>query len=179
MPEVTKTGEGLSIIVDSSYSKHHDWMSLASWYSIRKNLPDAKVTVGVTRGLHGSELFAWPWRFGVDFFQHSNKYNVMEVARSRGFFEDSIMQIKIDPDVMAVRSFNSEWVGPYSVKEDCFATFVSYREGCGAFVPSKWINRRDNPFTGAMKAFAKGDLTVNEKRVFEIWEKLSLLANTL
>lgn len=179
MSEITKTGEGLAIVVDSSYSQHHDWMSLASWYSIRKNLPDAKVAVAVTRGLHGSELFQWPWRFGVDFFQHSNKLNPMEVAKKRGLFEDTVMQMQFEPDVMAVRAFDPEWIGPYSVKEDCFATFVTYREGCGAFVPSKWINRKEHPFVGATQAFAKGDLTVNEKRVFEIWEKLGLLTSAL
>lgn len=179
MTEISKTGEGLAVVIDSSYSQHHDWMTLASWYSIQKNLPDAKVIVAVTRGLHGSELFTWPWRFGAIFFQHSNKLDPVKIAESRGFLEGTIMQIKIEPDVMAVRPFDPEWVGPYSVKEDCFATFVSYREGCGTFVPSKWINRKERPFVGATRAFARGDLTVNEKRVFEVWDKLGLLTSAL
>ena len=179
MSEISKTGDGLAIVVDSSYSPHHNWMSLASWYSIRQNLPDAKVIVTVTRGLHGSELFTWPWRVNANFFQRNSKVDAVEAAKKKGLLGDYKMCLKIEPDVMAVRTFDPDWIGPYPVSEDCFATFVTYREGCGGFVLSRWINRTDPPFTNASQVFATDKLTVNEKRVFEIWEKLSRLAAAL
>ena len=54
------TGVNLNILISCDNSWHHCWMSYATWYSIYKNLPDAKVALSVPRGT--VNYFHWPPR---------------------------------------------------------------------------------------------------------------------
>lgn len=70
---ITAMGDTLSILINSEYSLHHDWMSFAAWYSVYKNLPDAEVAVLCARDLgEGYTAYNWPFRSGVKFFQYEN-----------------------------------------------------------------------------------------------------------
>lgn len=181
MSEISKTGEGLNILIDASYSEHHEWMTLASWYSIRKNLPDAKVAIAVTRGLHSAMLYEWVYRSRAEFFQHSSEVDPLKVAVERKMLdEDPKLLLKMEPDVIAVRPFDADWIGPFDVKEsDCPATLVSYLQGCGKFVLSEWIHKKERPFEMALRRFGTNSITVNEKKVFEIWERVNALSAVL
>jgi len=179
MNNISKTGDGLSILIDSTYSSHHNWMSLASWYSVKKNLPDAQVVVSVSRGMPDSELFGWTHRVRANYFQYSNNENPMEIAENRGFISNTNTCVSVSPDVMAVRAFNSDCFGPYSVKEDQDSTLVSYREGCGNFVLGKWINKKEHPFGSSYNFFSTNGLTVNEKKVLDIWKGMSRVSIVL
>jgi len=128
----------------------HDWMSFASWYSISKRLPDAKVEVQATLTV---PIFGWARKVGVKITRNSDAL------------------FNIGPSVMAVRDFYGDF-SIASSKSDTQTTFVDYSDGCGDFVVEKWINKTDVPFGGCLRRFGSHKkLTVNEMAVLEFWER--------
>ncbi len=70
---ITSNGDRLNILITCDYSIHDDWMSFASWYSVYKNLPDAKSALLCARDLKdGYASYNWPYRCDISFFQHEN-----------------------------------------------------------------------------------------------------------
>ena len=139
-------------------------MAFASWYSINKNLPDAKVVIASPRREYERTwlLFNWTYRLRVPLL----------------FYTESITReanLVIPCTVMALRTYDTEHPGPVDVKSQEFATFVDYQEGCGRFIPSQWINRVAAPFRKAVKRLGTEDMTVNELKVLQMWEKLYIL----
>jgi len=126
---------------------HHDWMSFASWYSLGKRLPDARVSLEC-RHCH---LFAWARRLGVPI-----------KSAAPGF--------RIAPTVIAVRDFEED-ESISSSKSDVQTCFVDYSDGCGNFVVGDWINNGKVPFLNAAKRFGTGSLTVNEMAILSVWEQ--------
>ena len=113
----SSTGNRLNILISSVYSLANDWQTFAAWYSIYRNLPDAEVQVMCARDLPTNPAFEWPYRCGVNFFQHKNvgkkigcpylnKLYASYIALKEDFVQQPLMVI--DADVMAVRSFSKE-----------------------------------------------------------------------
>lgn len=125
-------------------------MSFASWYSIRKRLPDSIVTLEVKLS---RPMFGWANRAGI---------RIVRKADS---------EFRIDPTVMAVRDFAGDLsISP--AKSSLQTCFVDYSGGCGDFVVDKWIHKVEVPFQKAFRRFGSyKDLTVNEVAVLEFWEK--------
>lgn len=133
-------------------------MSFASWYSIRKRLPDCPVSIE-TRITH--PMFSWTYRAGVRITRNSDAL------------------FKIDPTVMAVRDFGGD-LSVSSAKSESQTTFVDYSEGCGNFVVSEWINNSNIPFYKALRRFGSYQkLTVNEVAILEFWEKCHHVYRTM
>lgn len=125
-------------------------MSFASWYSIRKRLPDCSVTLEVKLS---QPMFGWANRAGI------------RIARK------SEAEFKIDPTVMAVRDFKGD-LSISSAKSNIQTCFVDYSSDCGNFVVDEWIHKVEVPFQKAFRRFGSyRDLTVNEVAVLEFWEK--------
>jgi hypothetical protein len=93
-------------------------MSFASWYSIYRNLPDAKVALLCARDLKGGYAsYNWPYRCDIRFFQHENvgkrvgllhlnKLYATCVALKEGFLKQPLLIV--DCDMMAVRGISSD-----------------------------------------------------------------------
>jgi hypothetical protein len=149
---MVNTGNGLRIFITCNYLPHHDWMTFISWYSIKKNLPDAKVVISCDKSkFTRTPVFEWVKKVNVDF----------TYTKQAG-------GISIFCDVMAIR----EWISKEIIeaKSTNVATFCTYRNGCGNFVMSDWINSLVPPFDKS-EIFKKDDMTINEARVLEIWKK--------
>ena len=166
MNEITKTGDGLSVLIDCKHTRQHGWMSFASWYSINKNLPDAEILLICEREAPSEQYFIWTYRAGVKFFMYRKENYDSLIDRVT---KDKGVKI-IKPYVMAVRDYKKECVGPVDVKSDEASTFVSYLNGCGKFVTSKWIDKRE-PFEEAYKIFHDYNFTVNEMKILKLWER--------
>lgn len=70
---ISSSGENLEILIVCDYSLQNDWQTFALWYSIYKNLPDAKVSVLCSRNFIGKEAcFCWPYKANIRFFQFPN-----------------------------------------------------------------------------------------------------------
>ena len=163
MPEISLTGKNLVVIVACEYLPGHSWMSLASWYSMRKNLPDAKVLVGCSRRLFGrpSTLFEWAYRLRVPLFYFDPE---------KGVGRDADVVVPVTS--MAVRTWDKERPGPASVKSAEHSTFVDYGDGCGRFIPVEWLNKGRGPFKNAVKRLGTQESTPNELKVLRLWERL-------
>lgn len=165
MLKISETGNGLNILMLCEYTRHHDWMSFASWYSIYKNLPDATVEISCLRTNCQDQLFNWPVKCNVTFSQVSKLEHVVD-------------KLTITPDIMAVSYYDINNLGPVDVKSDDNFTFVSYFRGCGKFVYDQWINTLRNPLVIAEKLFTE-DISLNESRVLKLWGKAYTLYRTI
>jgi hypothetical protein len=124
-------------------------MAFASWYSLRKRLPDWEVVLELNLD---KPLFQWASRLGV------------KISKQAG------SEIKIGPTVVAVRDFEGNF-DIASSKSSIQSMLVDYSEGCGNFVLKEWIDRSDIPFYRALKRFGTSRLTVNEMAVLNLWEQ--------
>lgn len=151
---ISSLGKGLNILIKAKYTKRHDWQAFASWYSIFKNLPDAKVKVCCELPADPEyQLFNWPARCKVDFSFHYKK-------------DDHYLEI--NPNIMAVYQYDENNLGPIDAKINEQCTFVDYSKGCGLFTLEKFKDYC--PFELAMKLFSN-DMSLNEYRILKIWDK--------
>ncbi len=93
-------------------------MSFASWYSIYKNLPDAKPALLCARDLKdGYASYNWPYRCDIRFFQHENvgkhtgcpclnKLYATYVALKEGILTQPLLVI--DCDVMTLTTLSKD-----------------------------------------------------------------------
>lgn len=54
-------------------------------------------------------------------------------------------------------------------------SLVSFNKGCGRFVTAKWIDKNKGCPFGKASRFQTDSLTVNEKRILDLWKKLAPL----
>lgn len=143
----------LRFVIECKSNQCHDWMAFASWYSIRKRIPDAQVSVHVS--------------LDRPFFRWANKVGVrLSRVRPEG--------TSIAPTVVAARDFESSLeVSP--AKTDRQTCFVDYADGCGNFVTDEWINKDEIPFERALRRFGTQNMTVNEMAVLALWESCHLV----
>lgn len=158
----------LTVIIQCEYTPGDNWMAFASWYSMRKNLPEAEVVVACKRGVAKKQYFCWPRRGNINFFMYSDSYT---------WNRDKI--ITIHPRVMALNPYDPSLEGPMNVKSNLRATFADYSEGCGSFVVSQWINRDVGPFQEAVKRFSTPEMSVNETKLLTLWQQSYGLYSTL
>ncbi|RDJ35318.1 MAG: hypothetical protein DWQ19_10920 [Crenarchaeota archaeon] len=164
MSIISPTGKNLDIVISCDFLPHHNWMSFASWYSIYKNLPDAKVRILCKRTQFVSDFFKWTFKCKVPFIQYTDHYVFRE------------NELKITPDVMAIDIYDKDALGPIDVRLEEKSTFITYLHGCGNFVLTEWIDTFRNPF-GMTGRFFSNNLTVNEYRVLKLWEKCHKIYN--
>jgi hypothetical protein len=63
---VNSLGGGLSVVIRAEFRRHHNWMALAAWNSVVRNLPDAAPCLVVHRASPPPpELLTWPFRVGL------------------------------------------------------------------------------------------------------------------
>lgn len=111
MPELDTSGRGLSILITSDYKHMYNWMAFASWYSIYKNLPEAKITIVSGRASKIDHyLYHWVYKCAdlryhlhkniSEKFPYLNKIYGTYMALKKGLIKEPF--IVIDADTMAV-----------------------------------------------------------------------------
>lgn len=166
-------GNGLTFVIECQQLYADDWLAFASWYSLSKNAPDAKVVILVERP---KNLFLWTKKVGVE-IKH-------EISLNPYFYQ-------FKPNTLLIREF-STWhleefeksLGPKlpellvsEAKNDEFTPFVSY-ETCGSFVMGNWINTLECPFSLADK-FMTHLACANEVRILRLWKQISSVYATV
>lgn len=143
-------GKNLKIAIVCSETILEEWTTFVSWYSIYKVLPEAEVAIFCLRkGLP----FNWIPRLGIKMYRHHNPPKDFLVINSF---------------VMAIR--NLEELKIIDAKSEEISTFCSYNNGCGDFVIDRWINKTGGPLS-RVRAVVGKNLTINEKKISEIWRK--------
>lgn len=177
---ISSTGDGLNILISCDYLLHHNWMSFLAWYSISKNLPDAKVYVATPRKIMNSDLFSWTYRCKIPliFHREATQEEQVQIILNHGIQKPLLI---VPPDCMCIRDFKEADFDPESIdimqfneiincdcKEDKICVFATYSKGWGNFVTSSWINKATNPFI--YSKYNQCNLTVNEARLGRLWE---------
>jgi hypothetical protein len=191
---ISPTGEGLNILIACDYVPHHAWMSFLCWYSITKNLPDAKITVACHRRLMKHRLYDWTRQCKVPFVLHKADADQAQVALE--LKNASLPLLVVPPDTVCVRDFEESGFSPNVISEekvyrledvggllcDCKeekpCPFVRYTEGWGKFVTASWIHRLDCPFVSDRR-YIYGSMTANELRIGKFWSAVTHLFQTV
>lgn len=178
---ISSTGDGLNILIACDYLPHHNWMSFLCWYSITKNLPEAKVYLASHRRLMKYKLFDWTRKCNVSFILHKETDSQGQIEASLNYGISKPLLV-IPPDSICVRDFDESGFSPETLSEviklddallcDCkeerSCAFVTYSNGWGKFVTSSWINKTSCPFLFGVK-YGQGNLTINEVRIGRLW----------
>lgn len=187
MREVTLYGDGLHILIDCDGRPGRDWMAFTCWYSITQVLPDAKVVVASERS--GHDMLRWCPRQRVPHFFYSRNQSPFLIALGRKLIEEPVLML--GPEITVHEPLPDDLIGRISeggpicvnnwclpAKSEVLSPFCSIEEGCGSFQSTRWIDRGGNPL-GYADRFLKGDLTVNERRVFSLWNKAASLYDNI
>jgi hypothetical protein len=144
----------LAFIIECEANFCNNWMSFISWYSINKNISDAKVFISVP---FMGKFFNWANNVGVKIF------------RNQFVIDRPIIKV-IKPSIMAVRTFSGN-LDICSSKTDISNCLVDYKYGCGKFELDKWSSMNYPPFNNAIKKFSDFNITINEFAILNIWEQ--------
>ena len=146
---VEEFGHGLKIVVSCQAIPEQDWLSFLCWCALNKNLPDAKVVFICERS---DFILSWPYKVGVKVIYYTKKPVI-----------DSV-DLEITPNILAVRPYMFDNLGPVSVKSDLLTTFVDCLEGCGRL---KIKGRKSFPSDPAKY---QSELSANELQVIKLLE---------
>ena len=169
---ISKTGDNLAVVINIDKDPFEPWMAFCSWYSIVKNLPDAKVFILARGDFIKSDIVSnWAKRCKINFSQY-NDQNYLNVAKTKfsRHFEKTLF---INSDVMAVDTYLGDKIT--SSKSNEQSTFVSYLDGVGNFVLAECINKNVLPFGAISRSFISSEMSVNESRIIKLWEKAEKL----
>jgi hypothetical protein len=169
---ISKTGNNLAVVININKGPFKPWMAFCSWYSIIKNLPDAKVFVLARRDFIESDVVSsWAKRCKIEFSQYNNESYLNPLKEEfRKNFEKTLF---IHPGVMAVDTYLGDEIT--SSKSDEQSTFVSYLDGVGNFVLAECINKNVLPLGSVSQKFISSRMSVNESRIIKLWEKAEAL----
>jgi hypothetical protein len=177
---VSYLGKNLNIIISCDHIPGHNWMSYICWYSIRKNLPDANVSLVCKRHNVSGYLFLWTKKVGVPFKMYSSSEDIISTYKKPN--------LVVPPFCLAVRDFDEAGIDPSFIKdndsilledtnlvcdakEDKFSVFCSYEDGWGRFITKEWINKTDCPLSFfSLKKFSSSNMSLNEKLVKNMWD---------
>jgi hypothetical protein len=234
---INSKGKSLSVVISCNYGFVSNWMAFSAWYSISKNLPDAKVSILCARDTINMQLFDWVNKTDANFFVHANygkklnnpklnKIYATYVALKNGLVETPCLVM--DADTVATReltgatlkglggaeyavsSSDAVWYfenqthekftevlnngDPYDLRktfgeplivddlcrearEQEMGVFVKYGLGCGKFLRENYESVFSYPFSE--KGLRNADMTVNERRVFELWAQMNMAFEAL
>jgi hypothetical protein len=191
---ISYIGGGLSIIISCEYVVHHDWMSFLSFWSIRKNLPDAKLTIACRRGV-SSDIFSWTRRCSVPIIYHKLDSNQeikdFLLSNPRSKVENPVLIVL--PEFIFLRDFDEadfdtsvlEHKFDYkeipnlvsNIKTQNPTVCCDYSDGWGNFVTSEWINKASIPLYGI--DYSKQAMSVNEGRLARLWESATTIYQSI
>ncbi len=125
------SGDGLSVLICTSYKHHFNWMAYASWYSVYKNLPGAKIAITCGRASK-IDSYYYHWIYKANDLRYNlhkdvgEKIGVPYLNKLFGVYvalkSDLVRQplVVLDADMMAVRDLSLPLVNKLNSVE--FAT---------------------------------------------------------
>lgn len=177
---ISYLGEGLNITISCNYVPGHSWMAYICWYSIKQNLPDAKVNIICSRENITGRLFLWTKSLNIPFLTY-NSNNFKEIISRqiaptlvcypecvvvRDFEESSVDLSFFDDNILFLQDTDLFC----DANSDDFHPFCSYKDGWGYFVTNDWINKEECPLSNLLlKKFSKKIMSINEKKIENLW----------
>ena len=189
---ISSIGKGLSILICCDFIVSHDWMSFLTFWSIRKNLPDATVSV-VCKRRANADIFKWTRKCSVPIIFHTldSVSDIKEFALRNPKSKVSEPVLLVKPSVVFVRDFEEAGFNPSVCDKNSFeidglianvksqnpTVCCDYSDGWGNFVTSTWINKSSIPFS--VVDYSTGTMSANEKRLAALWESASKMYQSI
>lgn len=158
MKKISETGKGLTIQTHSTGHPNDSWKLFILWRSCAYFLPDADFIIAWKK----SDMFMPDWirkckiKLGI-----TSGENVLVVPAS----------------CAAIRKYKEEdALGPVDIKSDTHACLVFYEGSVGTWKETK---KFFFPCDKAVMRYGRTELTVNEYRLLNIWERYSLIYRSL
>ena len=165
---ITSTGDNLNVTIQCSNTHHDSWMAYASWYSMQKNIPDAKVWVNLRRSNEVQDYFNWARKRQVLGAAETGLMVLVNCMAVRELDHQTLESLHISKVDEMLR-----WHYCVDICSDEITPFVSYAN-FGNFVLSEWINKKECPFVKTKKLESN---SINEKKVIELWKKAARTFN--
>jgi hypothetical protein len=118
MPALDVDGKGLSVLICSDYTFQFNWMTYACWYSVSRNLPEAKIAIVSPRPKKITNyLYHWVYKIlDLRYHLHKNfgeRYQLPYLNKIYGVYlalkEGLVKQplVVLEADMMAVSDFSN------------------------------------------------------------------------
>jgi hypothetical protein len=157
----------VNVLIESSYSLFGDWSTFGLVYSLRKFAPNVNIHLKYSRKAGGNQYFVWTRKMKVVVNKNIDKFVK---------FNSHILLIHpVDNEILQKLDNIADISGSEfcsEVKQDKFTPFVSFRDGCGNFVMSEWIDKDDCPFPYA-DYFMTETVSLNETEVIKLWKLMN------
>lgn len=136
MDMIEKTGQGLHIIIATETAQ--DWPTFCCWYSARKSLPDAKITVVVNRTTRIEfQYYQWlkrlqvPHRFQNPIYRNQNLHKLQVACTA--WDESAKATLVVSPHVAFLSQWNEQLAGHIeslgsNFLHDDYSLLAGYRE---------------------------------------------------
>lgn len=187
----SSTGQNLDILINAQVST--DWQTFAAWFSVKKNLPEATITLACMRnGETPFQLFQWAKRLNQKVLMYNRlppEPNDAEesyaLIRATGLWGKKVVVLK--PYQMVIAPLDDNYL-PMLQGEDTsiahmwkeaketteLSPLVGYTKGVG-----KWLHKSKGcPFSNA-GGLASDEMTVNEHRIIDLWKRMTTLFSSV
>jgi len=191
--EITSTGDNLTVSIHCFNNHVDSWMAYASWYSMKKFLPDATVIIDLHKTEEVQDYFLWARRRHLLWDRSTRSWpclgiRPMRMAVRKLDKENLDMLNNVDSFQISLYEWYHRTDDPNEesrihdcnydslcadVTSDKVAPFVSYSD-FGNFTLSEWIDKKECPFFKIDRL--KGN-SINEKKVLELWKKAACTFN--
>ena len=99
---ITETGENLSVLITTETGR--DWQTFATWYSIYKNLPNAKVSIVCVRNEETPfQYFQWTKKINIPVIRHSLFDKKDPIASRLDSIDKAISQKLVNGSILVIR----------------------------------------------------------------------------
>lgn len=99
---ITETGENLSVLITTETGR--DWQTFATWYSIYKNLPNAKVSIVCVRNEETPfQYFQWTKKINIPVIRHNLFDKKDPIASRLDSIDKAISQKLINGSILVIR----------------------------------------------------------------------------
>lgn len=189
---ISSVGKNLSILICCDFIVPHDWMSFLTFWSIKKNLPDACIGIACKRKAN-ADIFHWARKCSVPIIFHTldSFSDIKEFALRNPKSKMNEPMLLVTPSVVFLRDFEEAGFDPVCIEKCSFGidglvsdvksqnptVCCDYSDGWGNFVTSTWINKSSIPFSFA--DYSTGIMSSNEKRLAALWESASKMYQSL
>lgn len=162
---ISLTGKNLSIVIEANSDIHSSWESYACWYSVKKFIPEAQISILVHNKRQTPYSFLWATKTGILLVNAiKSTPNITLPTNCLCLKKLDEEKIKLIPD-----NISSLFADSLSNKINNFVTY----ETCGQFNRTKWLQEKDIPPFKRANHLKTDYMTINEKKILEMWAKMA------
>jgi hypothetical protein len=163
-------GHNLNVIIQAGKATPtNDWLAFASWYSVHRFLPEAKVFCSVKPSLEHN-LFVWAFRCGARRFHKLDTKVPTLVMKSTCMITGELPNLD---DICCGKFKDGAFYKHYPCcpQPQDLNFPIGYQNKCGSFNIDEW-KKETPPFQEAAR-FQTDNMEVTERRIINLWSQMA------